>query len=265
MENVCNVLLFSENGHTNEEMKKKLNKLYPSSNFLVVDNINALIDILSTTNQFHVLFADIDLHTRDSFHLISNLKSFLGELIFQSTSTEFAISAYDLSAADYLLKPYSSERLQDAFSRAFSRLKEKKKKNEATLIHKKSRKIKNLSSILVKDQETQAQIVLKTSDIIFFYAVKGLIHIKTKNKTYFQYNTLSALEKMLDHSSFLRTNRSYICNLNHVKSIITLKNNRYALLLNMESSENLSIPIKRGIKLKIIDRIRQIQGYADIQ
>lgn len=258
MNNKLNMIIFSENLLNFEHLKTRLNEFY--SNQLIIhyaDDIAHTIKLLKE-NHFDVIFADIDINTRNGFNLMSTLKSFPGEIVFQSTSSDFAISAYDLSAADYLLKPFSDDRLKQAIERVFQNIKTNQEKT-IKLKAKQPKKVKKLNSLMVKDQNSN--IIIKASDIIYLYAVKGMIFIKTVSKTYQQFNTLTALEKLLDPSCFLRTSRSYICNLNHVKSIITLKHNRYALILNHDSSE-MSIPIKRGIKLKIVERIKKSQTYA---
>lgn len=253
-----NVIVFNQNPSDFEYIKSQLEESYPNQlNIQFADDILIAMETLSQENA-QIVFADIDLYTKNGFNLISTLKTFSGEIIFQSSCTDFAINAYDLCAADYLLKPFSTERLQKAFDKAFSNLKAKEEK-AARLTKQRAKKIKKLNSLIVKDQDSN--IVLKTTDIVYLYADKGITYLKTLNKTYQQYNTLTNLEKLLDQTSFLRTSRGYICNLNYVKSIVTLKHNRYALILN-DGSGDLSIPIRRGIKLKIIDRIKKSQTYV---
>lgn len=259
MNKKLNMIIFSESLLNFEHLKLRLNEFY--SNQLIISYADDIVLAMKLVkeNHFDVIVADIDINTRNAFNLISTLKSFPGEIVFQSASTDFAISAYDLSAADYLLKPFSDDRLKQAMERVFGNVKENQEKT-IKLKTRQSKKIKKLNSIMVKDQNSN--IMIKMTDIIYLYAVKGMIYIKTVNKTYQQFNTLTALEKLLDPACFLRTSRSYICNLNHVKSIITLKHNRYALILNHDSSE-LNIPIKRGIKLKIVERIKKSQTYIE--
>lgn len=258
MKNKLNVLIFCDNQLNFENLKSIINSLFPNQlNVFFAQDILIAMETLKD-NFFDIVFADIDLYARNGFDLISALKTFHGEIIFQSTSTDFAISAYDLCAADYILKPFSNERLKQAFERTFQNLKTKKTKT-SHLKSKNSKKIKKLNSIIVKDNDSS--VVIKTTDIIYFYSVRGLIYVKTAHKTYHQQNTLSNLEKLLDSTCFLRTSRSYICNLNHIKSIVTLKHNKYAIVLDEHDSE-LHLPIKRGIKLKIIERIKKSQTYV---
>lgn len=253
-----NVIVFNHDLSNFECIKSQLEELYPNQlDIHFADDILVALETLSH-DQFQIVFADIDLYTKNGFNLISILKSFAGEIIFQSSCTDFAINAYDLCAADYLLKPFLQDRLKKAFDKAFANLKAKEEK-AAHLKKQRTKKVKKLNSLIVKDQDSN--IVLKTTDIVYLYADKGITYLKTLNKTYQQYNTLTNLEKLLDQTSFLRTSRSYICNLNYVKSIVTLKHNRYALVLN-DGSRDLSIPIRRGIKLKIIDRIKKSQTYT---
>lgn len=66
-----------------------------------------------------IVFIDINLPECNGVTLVEKLQGtgFLGAIIFTTAYSEFAVEAFTLGAVDYLLKPYSTERLALALSR----------------------------------------------------------------------------------------------------------------------------------------------------
>lgn len=66
-----------------------------------------------------IVFVDINLPECNGVTLVEKLQGtgFLGAIIFTTAYSEFAVEAFTLGAVDYLLKPYSTERLALALSR----------------------------------------------------------------------------------------------------------------------------------------------------
>lgn len=66
-----------------------------------------------------IVFVDINLPECNGVTLVEKLQGtgFAGAIIFTTAYSEFAVEAFTLGAVDYLLKPYSTERLALALSR----------------------------------------------------------------------------------------------------------------------------------------------------
>ncbi|MCF2909647.1 LytTR family DNA-binding domain-containing protein [Pseudoalteromonas sp. DL2-H2.2] len=69
--------------------------------------------------QIDLVFVDINLPGMNGLQLSQQLQTagFKGQIIFTTAYSEFAVDAFTLGATDYLLKPYTNERLALALSR----------------------------------------------------------------------------------------------------------------------------------------------------
>ena len=70
----------------------------------------------------HLVFLDIQMPKLNGFEMLELLDT-IPEIIFITAHNEFAIKAFELNAVDYLLKPYSKERLVEAVKKAINRIK----------------------------------------------------------------------------------------------------------------------------------------------
>ena len=131
-------------------------------------------------------------------------------VIFSTAFEEYAIKAFELNAADYLLKPYSEDRLRKAVFRALSKI------DEPSAILQKIENIRNdipekLQRIVVKTG--QAIEVIPVSQILYFKAEDDYVMIYTSKGHFLKQMTMQYLENHLEADTFARVHRSYIVKL----------------------------------------------------
>src|SRR5271154_6171767 len=94
---------------------------------IVGEGANALetIDLVQFTNPDLILL-DVQMPEMDGFDIVSALSSCaqvrLPKIIFTTAHDKYAIRAFEINAVDYLLKPFTRERLKEAFQRARDQL-----------------------------------------------------------------------------------------------------------------------------------------------
>lgn len=138
------------------------------------------------------------------------------EIIFITSLIEYALEGYEVRAYRYLIKPVKYENL---------------KKNIINC--KKEIDIKN-KYIIVKEQGNQ--IKLDINEITYVEVQKETITIHTLNEVYKTNGTMINIEKDIDCDRFFRCHKSFLVNLEHIKSI-----KQYTAIL--ENSEE--VPISR--------------------
>ena len=150
-------------------------------------------------------------------------------VIFVTAYDEYALRAFEVHAVDYLLKPFSKERLAEALDRAKQRLRRKDAAVFSKLIAE-SRKPKSpLERILVRDGSKVH--VIAAGKIDYLEAQDDYVSIKCGGKEFLKQETLSALEKSLDPQQFVRIHRSYILNLERLEKLeLYTKDSRIAIL-----------------------------------
>jgi two-component system LytT family response regulator len=168
-----------------------------------------------------VVFLDIEMPGGNGFELLSKFEKIPFETIFVSSYGHYAIKALKLSALDYMLKPVMVEelikipgRIQEAIE-----LKEGALKYKSLLTNLKVPEADK--KILVQSKKKLEHIILK--DILFLQAENNYtsIHIKNQNRIVVS-KTLKDYEEILcdeENSFFVRIHKTFIVNVNHIKSI----------------------------------------------
>ncbi|MGL5755797.1 MAG: LytR/AlgR family response regulator transcription factor [Paraclostridium sp.] len=138
------------------------------------------------------------------------------EIIFITSLIEYALDGYEVNAYRYLIKPVKYENLK---SNIINCVKEVYIKNKY---------------IIVKEEGNQ--IKLDVNEITYIEVQKETITIHTLNEVYKTKGTMNNIEKEIDCSRFFRCHKSFLVNLEHIKSI----KQYVAILVNSEE-----IPISR--------------------
>jgi two-component system LytT family response regulator len=173
-----------------------------------------------------LLFLDIQMPKLSGFEVLELIDRDLA-VIFVTAYDEYALKAFEVHAADYLLKPFSRERFAEALDHARQRL-GKKEHARLTELATKTRSIP-LDRILIRDGARVHVVPVEKVDYI--EAQDDYYAIKVEGKKLLKQGRLSVLEKELDGNRFLRIHRSYILNIDRLSRIEPYaKDSRVAIL-----------------------------------
>ena len=205
------------------------------------------IDLVRVTKP-QLLFLDIQMPGMDGFDLAAELCSSKTEapphIIFTTAHDQYALRAFEIHAVDYLLKPFTRERLSSAVERA-----RKEILVGTQLTGNSGAAAKNSSHYTNRIVfKSRGRIVfLPVSDIRWIGAEENYVRISTQGETHLLRETMAHLEGKLDPEMFLRIHRSSIVNLQHVKEVRTETDGEYAVVL--VNGEKLSM--SRGYRSRI--------------
>ncbi|MDR1678547.1 MAG: LytTR family DNA-binding domain-containing protein [Prevotellaceae bacterium] len=132
-------------------------------------------------------------------------------VIFTTAYPEYAVDSYELDAIDYLLKPIEAARFQKAVSKASDYLQLLQDKSQKSTIESVTKE-----HIFVKADRRYFKILFR--DILFIEGLKDYVIIQTADRRIITNTTLKAMQERLPEDMFLRTNKSYIVNLNKIDS-----------------------------------------------
>ena len=121
------------------------------------------------------------------------------EIIFITSLIEYALEGYEVRAYRYLIKPVKYDDLKIHILNCIKEI-----------------DIKN-KHIIIKEQGNR--IKLDISEITYIEVQKENITIHTLNKTYQTKGTMNNIEKEINCSRFYRCHKSFLINLEHIKSI----------------------------------------------
>lgn len=184
-----------------------------------------------------LVFLDIQMPKINGFEMLELLDD-IPSIIFTTAFDEYAIKAFDASAIDYLLKPFSQERFDDAVNK-YSVSSEEKNQTILSGIEKVHQPEEALR-IVIKDG---ADIkIIPTDDVNYIEAYDDYVKIHTDNKTHLKKKTMNYYESVLSNQDFARIHRSYIINVNRLTKIESFEKNSYRAIL----TNGARIPISRS-------------------
>jgi len=182
-----------------------------------------------------LLIADIEMPNLSGYELADIIHSHALNIsvIFVTGSSGYAVHAFELNVHDYIMKPYPKERL----IKSIERLLEKSKSAE-------------IAGRLYIKQKNDIHIIQK-KDIVFIERSGRSTTIYTKTGPVKTYQTLNELEGELRERDFLRSHRSFIINIHHVKNFSLYAKNSY--IVSFEGMEEQAMITK--------DKVEFLQQY----
>lgn len=177
-----------------------------SNSLEAVRNINAL--------EPGLLLLDIDLHGKNGWYVLEKIIH-MPAVIFTTKSRTHAVKAFEHNAVDYLLKPFTKDRLHSALVKYLTCF--HSKMEDTTLLSPVSRATLR-SRIFVEIGRKIESISLQ--NVTYFKADRDYTWIYTQNNGAFLSSCgISTIERKLDRSRFIRVHRSYIINIEHIQSL----------------------------------------------
>jgi len=165
------------------------------------------------------------------------------QIIFATAYDQYALKAFEYNAADYLLKPYSKDRLNEAVDKVIERV--SREGTESDMAEKISDFPKDefLERVVVKDRHKihiipvdQIRYIESMDDYVMIYTHEGR-HMKQKTMKYF--------ESGLDPKEFIRIHRSYIVKVEEINEIQQYEKESYIVILHDKTKLKVS---KTGYK-----------------
>ncbi|MDP2161634.1 MAG: response regulator [Flavobacterium sp.] len=189
-------------------------------NFPEVTILDECVDVPSAVKSIHkhqpdLVFLDISMPGYSGLELFKFLdESELNfKVVFVTAYSEYALNAFELSAADYILKPVRLEALQ----RALNKVKENKTNNFRVLQE-------NL------EEPQHKKVALQTGDGLTFLLLENILYLKadgsythfitTDNKKITVTKKIADFERLEQMGSFLRIHRSHLINYNRIQKIM---------------------------------------------
>lgn len=184
-----------------------------------------------------LVFLDVQMPGTDGFGVLKAVtKQF--QLVFSTAYDEYAIKAFEVQATDYLLKPISRARLEEAVRRVRGRLETQTPATDFKEV---------LKALETRDRRFVEQLpvhkgrqilIVPVEEVYWFEVEYRLVYAHTAGDRFMTNFTLKELEERLDPDVFFRAHKSRLVNLKRVKAIVPWFGGRFKLVMrNPESSE----------------------------
>ncbi|MBB4931440.1 DNA-binding LytR/AlgR family response regulator [Lipingzhangella halophila] len=137
------------------------------------------------------------------------------KVIFTTAFPDYAVEAFDLDAADYLVKPFDADRLERALDRALSGGTEDTEPHTAPLRQPEATDPPNRIPV----QKGDRTVLVNESSIIYAGAARGYSYLQLADERVLVSYSLNELERRLRSAHFFRAHRSYLVNLDYVREL----------------------------------------------
>ena len=172
-----------------------------------------------------ILFLDIQMPEIKGTDFIKTL-IYKPIIILTTAYSEYAVQSYNLDVTDYLLKPIPFDRFLQAINKAMQLINAVKPTN--------TNETKDF--LFIKSGFKSVKVNFK--DILYIEGLKEYVSVYTNNQKFLKLDSLKNLEDLLPSSKFIRVHKSYIVNIDYVKSY-------YGNVLEISGK---TIPIGRAYK-----------------
>lgn len=191
--------------------------------------------------QPELLFLDIHLPGSNSFALLEQL-DYLPKVVFTTAYSDYAIRSFDFNTVDYLLKPISQARLEQAVVKLLAA----SETEPESPIPRPVMTLEPDSKIFVKDGEQCHLVDLK--DILYIESCKNYVQLFFGSHHAFVKKAMTAVEERLPRSLFFRASRQHIVNLRHIIRIEESLSDGY--LVRLSNGKELEISRRQASELK---------------
>lgn len=165
------------------------------------NSLEALVYI--KTNDIGIVFLDIQVAGLNGIQLLESVP-IDAAVILTTAHHEYALKGYELNVTDYLLKPFSKERLQQAVQKGLQRIEQKKTvKEEAFFFVKSGHKLERVNY----------------SELLYIEGVRDYRKLHTITKQIMTLETFREFESSLSKEKMVRVHKSYMVNIDKIESV----------------------------------------------
>jgi two-component system LytT family response regulator len=163
-----------------------------------------------------VVFMDIQMPELTGLEVLRRLRR-VPDIVFTTAYDQYAVTAFELNAVDYLLKPFTRARFDAAVARLLESPPMPREIVDAALTQATQRAPGRLERILVRDRGRIFPLSL--NEIEYLKAESKYTAIIARGQTFLVRIGISELEVQLDPARFIRIHRSALVNLDFVDSM----------------------------------------------
>ena len=245
MNNSIKILIIDD-----EKLAREITKKYlaDKSEIEIIGEASNGFDAIKIINEQKpdLIFLDIQMPKLTGFEMLDLIDN-PPVIIFTTAYDNYALKAFEVNAVDYLLKPFSKERFDEALQKAFVYLRDKLKQNSIQNLIKHNDETKRFLDRLVIKDGTKINIV-PIDKIRWLEAQDDYVMVHSDDGKLLKQKTMKYFENHLDPKYFVRIHRSYIVNIDFINHLELNEKDTYRIILK----NNNPLPVsKTGLtKLK---------------
>ena len=176
-----------------------------------------------------ILFLDVQMPDLDGFGVLQELQGLAAPaIVFVTAFDQYAVRAFDVHAADYLLKPFDTVRFREAFARAKERADRRVRSEEENRMRA---LLRDYLAETAQDSAARQPLdriavrvdgalrIVRTADVDWWETDGNYMRLHVGPNSHLIRMTASSIEGQLDPKQFLRIHRRYIINIDRVVEV----------------------------------------------
>lgn len=177
-------------------------------------------------------------------------------VVFATAYDEYAVKAFELSAVDYVLKPYEKDRILRAMDRAKLMLGQTETlKDQFQILNRAVTKGQYLDRICGYKTDSKDRIFFDVGNVMYFHAELAEIFAHTTSgEMYLVKATLKELMTKLNPKKFFQIHKAHIVNIDFISKISPQSSGNFNIQLN--DSSQTQIPLSRRFARPVRDALR---------
>ncbi|MDX2180198.1 MAG: LytTR family DNA-binding domain-containing protein [Bryobacteraceae bacterium] len=189
-----------------------------------------------------LLFLDIQMPEMDGFAFLeSRIAQKSPVVVFVTAHDEHAVRAFEVSALDYLLKPFDEERLDRCLQRIRAHF-----------------EVQRSAGIAGPNKPRPNRLAVRSSGKVFFVrmddidwveAADNYIVLHLGGETHILRETMNSIQSRLDPRKFIRVHRSRIVNVERIKELQPWFHGEYMIVLN----DGTQLTLSRNYREKLME------------
>jgi len=213
-----------------------------------------------------LVFLDVQMPGCDGFQVLQKVgRGVVPAVVFVTAYDEHALHAFEVSAVDYLLKPYDDERFNAALARAKEAVRRRSIEADNSRLNQ---LIEFLQARMgVKPETAQSEppldrVLIKSSGDIYFLKADEIDWIEAEGdymkfhaggRSHLMRETMARLEARLDPKRFIRIHRSTIVNIDRLRKLSPLFAGEYSVVLQ----DGTKLRLSRGYHDRIASLLKE--------
>jgi len=206
-----------------------------------------------------IVFLDIEMPGLDGLAVVDAIQGAGPVVVFTTAFSRYAVEAFDAAATDYVLKPFSDVRFQEALSRAKRRVRERRLGALASEMAAVAAELQQqdlpappgspryVQRLTIK--QGSRSLVIRADEVIWIEAEDYCVMVHSARGRHLIRASLASLEERLDPAVFIRAHRTAIVNIEHVREM----SDRNGLCLTL--SDGTQLGVSRARKRQVEDAV----------
>jgi len=190
-----------------------------------------------------LLLLDIEMPGASGFEIVKSMEiENRPAIVFVTAHEEFALAAFEANAVDYLVKPFSQERLDRALWRARRFVEGKSLARSAT------RRRRERFAVRVRGEV----VFIRVSSIDWIAGAGNYVRLHSGKESHLLRESLQNIAAELDPAVFLRVHRSAIVNIERVRKLVPASDGTLAIILQ----DGTSVPLGPTYRIAVEEALR---------